>query len=139
MNKIYITIEVIRQIKETIGTYPIESGGIIGGSDTCITHFCFDASSKENEYTPNVSFLNGKIKEWADNDVSFLGIIHSHPSFSTSHSKEDLDYAIKLKEKNPFLSRIIFPIVILKEKDIELHFYELVDKSFIKIPYEIKE
>lgn len=133
MNKIQITQEVINQIQKTIGTYPIETGGIIGGSDTCITHFCFDDHNSENSYVPNVSFLNEAIKKWANENVEFLGIIHSHPSFSTGPSLEDLKYAVNLKRKNPFLNRLFFPIVI----DNKIVFYELLNDKFVKIDFEV--
>lgn len=133
MNKIQITQEVINQIQKTIGTYPIETGGIIGGSDTCINHFCFDDHKSENSYVPNVSFLNEIITEWASEDVEFLGIIHSHPDFSSGPSLEDLQYAVELKKRNPFINRLFFPIVI----DHKIHFYELKNDEFVKIDFEV--
>jgi len=129
---------VIDKIKSTIGQEPIESGGIIGGKDNTITHFCFDNANNHSDYVPNVELMNKVIEEWANEDVMLYGVIHSHPFYSPKPSKEDLRYALKLKENNPFLDPIIFPILIRnKQEEIEVYFYQLIDNDFKQIEVEI--
>lgn len=133
-----ILSNVVEEIKTTIGNRPIESGGIIGGERDTITAFCFDNGEHLSEYIPNVSFLNSQIKAWHEKDIEFYGIIHSHPSYSPKPSNEDLAYALKIKEKNPFLSHIIFPILIKNEKNEPIiFFYELINQKFVEIDVKI--
>ena len=129
---------VINKIESTIGKEPIESGGIIGGNNNTITHFYFDNANNRSDYVPNVGLLNEVIVLWSKEDVELYGVVHSHPIYSPKPSKEDLEYALKLKENNPFLEIIIFPIVIKNNRnETEINFYQLIGDMFTKIDVEI--
>ena len=81
--------------------------------------------------------MNKVISSWSEEDVSLYGIIHSHPNYSPEPSQEDLQYALKLRENNPFLEVLIFPILLKNEKgDCEIYFYQLIDDVFAKINIE---
>lgn len=75
-----MTYSVYNNIKETIGSKPAETGGMLLSEthDYTITIFIFDiaASNNRNVYQPNTNFLN---KALVGRNEDFVGIAHSHP------------------------------------------------------------
>ncbi|MCM1178614.1 MAG: hypothetical protein NC347_00010 [Clostridium sp.] len=92
-----------------------ERGGILGGIDDLIYEYAFDqmASSNENEYIPNVDFLNSTICTWSNLNIDFLGFVHSHYMYENL-SYSDIEYARKIISKNS-CSKIYMLIVLMKE------------------------
>ena len=106
----YIDSSVYKDILETIGNAPIESGGIIGIKNNVICAYYFDKCTynKESKYVPNISRLNSVIKKWHKQGIEFAGIVHSHPNSYNKPSLSDGDYAKILMENNNFLNRLFF-------------------------------
>ena len=134
----YIDSNIHQEIIETIGNSPIESGGIIGIKNNIICKFYFDKHSnhKNDKYIPNVESLNNVILDWYELNIEFIGIVHSHPNSCNIPSLDDLTYAKKLKQHNPSLKKILFPIVTKESHCIEITFYEF-DNDFSRVNVKI--
>lgn len=63
-------------------------------------------------YAPNTEFLNKCIEEWADKDIEFCGIVHSHLNGQNTLSSGDMEYIKALYEVNPQLKNFYFPLVL---------------------------
>ena len=134
----YIYSNVYEEIIKTIGNAPIESGGIIGIKNNIICKFYFDKSESRHNtmYIPNTKVLNYIIDKWADSNIDFAGIVHSHPNSCTTPSLEDYYYATNLKQLNPTLKKILFPIVTIENKIVNITFYEF-DNNFSPESFKI--
>lgn len=126
-NMLYkIKENIYYEILHTIGYAPIESGGILGKVNDVISYYFFDGNgqSHSSEYIPNVNKLNTIIKEWYNKGILFAGIVHSHPNGYYYPSRGDLLYVKNLMEQNPFLSKLLFPIVTVTDSNLKMTFYE---------------
>jgi|SRR6266571_4947203 len=110
---------VYESIKETIGSKPAETGGILGGSLQTwqVTHFFFDEGNRKQSgiaYSPNNPLLNHIIKtHWQPQGIEYLGSIHSHPAHVPSPSAGDGVYArriLDIKELPCLLTPIVTTI-----------------------------
>ena len=111
-----MTDEVIRQIEDTIGSFPAETGGFLGTSDgKTIDHFYFDHTAKTSAatYTPNVKAVNRKLKEWDEAGIRLVGNVHSHPEGYIHPSNADVKYAQRIMEA---LDLPVFYILIVQPK-----------------------
>jgi len=106
-----------QKIRETIGAYPAETGGLLIGnrSDGTIKEFVFDSNGKTSgaAYSPDTKFCNTIIKNARKNGMDFLGMIHSHPRGYTSLSGEygDIGYIKDIFSAMPSLDKILVPII----------------------------
>src|SRR5947209_13871261 len=100
--QLHMAPQVLAAICETIGTRKAESGGILGGCRQTgeVTHFCFDADAQRSSviYTPNTKFLNAVKREWQQQEIDFLGSVHSHPSYIRHPSAGDEVYVRRILE-----------------------------------------
>lgn len=139
----FIKNTILKQIKDTIGKAPIESGGILGLKDNVICAYYFDKGDfcKIDEYRPNIKKLNSVINEWGNKGISFIGIIHSHPNSYKIPSLQDCNYVDVLMKQNRFLEKIILPIVIIENDDVQIYYYEYLQqvKDFSSIDVLIME
>jgi len=97
--KIKMTKSIYYQIKTTIGTYPAETGGMLGSMfQDEISHYVFDKHARTGlaEYNPDVVFLNNVLNQWANHSIDLIGMIHSHPAYLMSPSYADLEYAKRI-------------------------------------------
>ena len=130
---VYCKNKIIDNIAETIGSSPLESGGIIGIYKDVICAYCFDPKgSNQDKYFPDINSLNGVIQTWMEHEVEFVGIVHSQTDDFKIPPKRDLEYALLLKQANPEIKRLIFPIVHVGEQ-INIYFYELIGEEFVQI------
>ena len=113
--KLNFTKEVHDQVRQTIGKFPAETGGILGSSDGGITidHFYFDftARTTEGTYTPNTAELNRVIAMWNAKGVELCGFIHSHPKGCTAPSVADSRYAKDIMNALGIQGKFFMPIV----------------------------
>lgn len=112
---------VYRNILLYCPTVPPETGGILGGMNNIITHVIFDqhnAIITAAQYIPNTPFLNQAINKWAEKNICFLGMFHSHPITETELSQDDLKYIESILETLPENHTLWFPIVIPQQKII---------------------
>ena len=111
---LYITNEVLKQIEDTIGSLPAETGGFLGTSNgKLIDHFYFDhtAETSAATYTPNIRAVNQKLKEWDKAGIRLVGNIHSHPEGYIRPSIADVKYAQRIMEA---LDLPVFYILIVQ-------------------------
>ena len=123
------TSEVYEEIRRTIGCRKPEQGGILGSSDgRHIDYYYFDGSAERcaGSYTMNVKVLNSIIREWNDNDIQLIGVIHSHPQGVTRPSHGDMLTAKHIIESINVEGRFFTPIVQVSPKlngDIKIYPY----------------
>ena len=100
--------------------YRYETGGIIGvNKEGVISAFQFDETYSSNpfEYYPNVVFLNQVInEEWANENIEFVGFVHSH-LHNCKISQDDIKYARLILKSNTNINNILIGILDLS-KDI---------------------
>lgn len=112
-----IAHNVCKNIMLTIGTRPVESGGILLGpvGTNDVTDFFFDngGNCTEATYSPDCVTLRQKMKdEWLPAGIDMKGFVHSHPESLDRLSAGDLVYINRLLDKNKDMTMFIAPIVI---------------------------
>jgi hypothetical protein len=98
-----LTSRVYEHIRDTIGTKHAEQGGILGGNRETgeVTAYFFDDTGERSgvSYSPNNQLLNAVIKKWADENIEYIGSVHTHPPYITSLSAGDEAYAKRIIRK----------------------------------------
>lgn len=108
--------DVLLQILNTVGNFPAETGGAMGGNDGGreITHFHFDKKSNNSgvTYSPDHKTLNNLFQEqWNPAGIRLHGFIHSHPGLMNRPSLGDEIYAEKILKAIKDLDRLWLPII----------------------------
>ena len=109
-------------ILRTVGSNIPETGGILLGNpkNYIVQKFVFDknGNTTSSGYDPDVDFLNEVLEnEWNENNLDFLGFIHSHPrgvqhlSSDYGNGIGDLGYINRIFDAMPTLNRLLVPIV----------------------------
>lgn len=115
IRQLRMTRKVYAAIRDTIGSYPAERGGMLLSSskDYVITDFVFDAGARSSgvSYNPNTSFLNEELEGREDH---FVGIVHSHPPSLRRLSSQDRAAAWSnlTSPGNPHLQAYLMPLVM---------------------------
>ena len=115
MKPVYISLNTLNSIKNTLCNYSAECGGVIASdSNGHIVDFYFDheAGVGKKSYHPSSSTINQIVNEkWLPGGLQFSGVVHSHPS-GTRHypSKVDLITAEKILSKNTGSDSILLMI-----------------------------
>jgi molybdopterin/thiamine biosynthesis adenylyltransferase/proteasome lid subunit RPN8/RPN11 len=109
-------------IRQTVGSLPPETGGMLGGSREIgvVTHFHFDrdASRTRSTYSPDHEKLNQILaKEWNPRGIQLMGFVHSHPHGARFPSAGDEVYASRILAAVPDLDRLLLPIAMVKTGD----------------------
>ena len=137
-DKVYITRTVMMAIRNTVGQYPAETGGILGAStDSVISHYYFDHSgiSKENGYTPDVNAVNKILSEqWMPNHVLMVGIVHSHANMNCAPSCGDMSYGIRILRALDTVDKFYLPIVTQTSNGVCMNCYMILrdsDRGFV--------
>lgn len=95
---------------------PPEKGGIIGVKNGVVCSCCFDNNLSQTNsavYIPDVDFLNAKIREWEEKEITFGGIFHSHPKNQPELSADDIEYIKVIFQAMPTsIKTLYFPIVL---------------------------
>ncbi len=117
-----ITKEIYNLILSEMPVVPPEAGGIIGSVDGIICTAVLDMKNTETKsavYVPDIWFLNECISEWAEDNIQFEGIFHSHPYGQNYLSEADIEYIEKIMQELPEnINRLYFPIVFPNQKII---------------------
>lgn len=118
--KFRILASAYQNIKETCGTLPPESGGILVGylDDFIVREFIFDSKGRTSfgAYDPDVDFLNEELKKAALKGYSLIGAFHTHPRGCSSLSGDygdsvgDLGYIKAFLDVNSHLEKFLSPI-----------------------------
>lgn len=113
---------IYNRILSKMPAVPPETGGIIGSVDDIICTAVFDMKNTETKsavYVPDIYFLNKCISEWAENNIQFEGIFHSHPCGQNCLSDADKEYIFEIMRGLPEnINRLYFPIVFPNQKII---------------------
>ncbi len=129
--------EAYRQILETVGSFPAESGGILLGSrdDYVVRKFIFDESGScsPGGYDPDVDFLNPLVKkEWEENGLALVGFVHSHPRGVSRLSGDwgngigDMGYLKRIFQYIPALEKFLVPIIYSKADGREFDIFPYI-------------
>lgn len=129
--------KVIDNISAIANSKNLEFGGILGGTeDRIITDMVADLPPDtvgcRFEYCPNTEFLNAQIEEWAETDIDFLGIFHTHFSGSRNLSDADKEYieAIMTGAKD-IVEYLYFPIFTLPDNELNVYKAYFEDEEMI--------
>ena len=90
-----MTKDVYQLIINSCPNNQTETGGILGGKNSVISEFVFDAGldSKESGcYYPDTVTLNRCVSDWEQHGIDFYGIAHSHFREHTELSSGDKEY-----------------------------------------------
>jgi hypothetical protein len=112
-----ITQNVVDSIAATVGSFPAERGGILGGYPRTgvVTHFHFDLSSRQTgaTYSPNAQHLTELLqKHWNPRGIRLLGFVHSHPPSFRQLSTGDKVYAERILAVNDEMKELYLPLVM---------------------------
>lgn len=131
----YVDSELLNKMVLMLGGEANESGGLIGCSSRgVIDAFYYDegVSCTANSYYPNLDKLQRELTEWSDNDISFVGIIHSHKSECVLSGK-DIFMALQILKINEDLKLILMPIYIQNSKRIIWYSIDKITERPIEI------
>ena len=116
VEEIPIENSVLDEIKQSL--IRPEMGGILGiNSNRVVTKFYHDSTgiTTKTHYIPDVQRLNSILRQWAAEEIRFIGFVHSHPKGKEKLSSCDLSYAKEIKEKCS-LSKILMLLYIPNEE-----------------------
>ncbi len=119
--------EIFDKIYAVANSMNMEMGGILGSTQDgivtdMIADLADDAVGCKFEYSPNIDFLNTQIEIWAENDIDFLGLFHTHFSGSKNLSDADFEYikAIMNASKG-IVECLYFPIFTLPDNELTVY------------------
>ncbi len=112
-----MTRSVYEAIQASVGRYPAETGGILGGSrsDGVVRYYHFDTAARRSgaSYSPDTESLNALLRDqWNPRGINMLGFVHSHPVYVPGLSTGDLRYARRILLWNQEIERLLLPIVV---------------------------
>lgn len=119
-----IQSDIVNSINESITGEPPETGGILGSLDgETITHFVMDEIGQLPErmcsYSPNVDFFNNCIEIWAQENIAFKGIVHTHFAGVQTLSEADKKYIYEIMNAMPEEINILyFPVFVLPDRKL---------------------
>lgn len=97
--------EVLNQMLLTIGSKEAEHGGALGmdNETACLTRFFYDENGSRSSvaYSPDAEAMTEAANHWANEGVTFCGIVHSHPGYISSPSEGDRQYAETILKAMP--------------------------------------
>jgi len=98
-----------------------ERGGVLGAKPgQPISKFYYDESgiSTPDSYTPDYQTINSVLDIWEQENISMVGMVHSHAGDDTLPSCGDLYYCEKILLSNRGLNNFYLPIVSVETKII---------------------
>lgn len=111
---------VFQEIRQTIGSLPVETGGLLMGSieDFRVTAFIFDNVSYKMQrrsavWYPHTESLNERVAAVESTGLVFLGVGHSHPRGFIHPSGPDgsAAWSNMTSANNPHLNAYLLPII----------------------------
>ena len=119
---------VLRQIAQVFQQGKTEQGFLLGCTTAWnILDRCSELPSihaGRHFYTPNAEEADRIIRQWADQDICFCGMIHSHLVDKANLSENDVDYAKRLF-KAYALPVMWFGIGIVQGEETLYRFYSV--------------
>lgn len=139
---------VYDEIRHTVGRLPAEQGGLLGGRNGMVTHFCFDRTAHRTgaTYSPDHERLNRLLQEdWNLRGIRLQGFAHSHPRGIARPSGGDLVYARRILEHNPHLDRLLLPIVLTEPDTGRFELFPFValrngeEVKVVEVPLDLRD
>ena len=128
-----ITSQVFDNIYKAFISNQYESGGLLGSRDGVICSFLFDiGNGSSSEYAPNVSLFNDTLKTWAESNIKFAGIIHSHPNDCRCLSFEDEKTIHNICASIKVNNALFFPILTISNGSCIITPYKYENGSITK-------
>ena len=122
MEKLMLPQPIYRQIMDTIGANPAESGGVFAVRGNAVSEYCFDeeAGIGKRFYRPAAQKITEIVNRWIHEGHRFGGFIHSHGAGETQLSPMDIVTADRVMLANglPF----VYMAVVCEEA---LHLYKV--------------
>ena len=119
-----ITKDVFKKIEKIAHSKDVEIGGILGMKTNNVVSY-FVADLPENgfgcrfDYSPNIDFLNTQIEKWAENDIQFIGLFHTHFSGSKNLSYADIEYVKEIMMASKGIAECLyFPLFTLPDNEL---------------------
>ena len=105
MDTVRFTADAFRQLADTVGSLPAESGAVIGAKNNqpaLISQVWFDEQAKSGAhfYAPSCHEIEKAVGQWQSNGCHFSGIIHSHRKGFPTLSPMDLRSGTLIMEAN---------------------------------------
>lgn len=129
-----ISKETESELLNDIRNYPPEMGGILGEKNGVICEYMLDEgciSDTACSYIPDTNKLNKRIAEWELNNITFVGIFHTHFGGVKTLSYGDRKYIENIMNQMPIrIENLYFPIIVFPQCEIV---YYLATKSQDKI------
>ncbi len=126
---ILFTDDVLKAIEHDIASHKPERGGaLLGPANTnLISQFLYDGDAKTSAatYTPSSRLVDDVKQVERLEDLTFKGIIHSHPGGFDRPSSADLHGFANNLAHNPHMGRFIAPIITMAGKPVGKHPYEI--------------
>ncbi len=119
-----ISKQVFNIIEKSSVDRQSEIGGILGSSNNdVVDDIVIDNAPIETlkacVYYPNIEFFNCKIAEWQKENISFMGMFHTHFAGVKTLSKGDINYINAIMKVMPdFIEFLYFPIYVLPDKKL---------------------
>ena len=143
-DKIKITKLALDKILSYFDVFSYEMGGALGIKGDVITMFY----PLENEdelggcFIPSLDSLNSANDYFANHDVDFGGIIHSHPvskfgSGQNRPSNKDIDFYRNFINANKQFDKLIFPIITLVNDEKVINWFIFENDELFELEIEI--
>lgn len=123
---VIVTKKCYRKITSFFSDSSKEHIGLIGARKKMwiVSDFSEAESFNEKDFcVPDKMLLNETINNWADNNICFCGIVHSHIGGSMALSQNDVDYIQKTLILFRHLPYMFFPIVSFEKDKQIITFY----------------
>ena len=134
-----VTTKVLGDIFAYFNDATNEKGGalLINTETNCLSHFVPLENISENpkgEYIFSFEELNAKISSFEEDNIDFIGIIHSH-RYSSKPSKEDIEFFNNLLKENDY-DYLLFPILSYKTTPATIKWWMLIKETMEEIVVE---
>ena len=129
-----ITSDILNFIISEVPIQKKEMGGLLGyDKNRTIVSTILDRGlhkdTHDYTYYPNIPLFNKTISEWAENDISFAGIFHTHYSDQADLSTADIIYIEKILLSLPKeIDVLFFPLLLIPSKAF-IPFEAIIDEK----------
>jgi len=128
-----ISLNVVRNIENTLCDQYVESGGVLGArllrnEPICVTEYYFDRTGigSDHHYSPNTAQINNLlVNEWFPRGIFMVGIVHSHVNGVLVPSCGDLAYSERILKQLRYVDNFHLPIVTFFRGTFEIQSYEI--------------
>lgn len=131
-----INKEVFTEITRKFLSKKNETGFLLGTATRLNRlEYCYQLPAKQaglHYYIPNETIADKIIQCWAERDICFCGLIHSHVVSKEELSEADIEYA-KLLFQTYHLPVLWFGIGVVKNTEVTFKFYAVTQKLDEKI------